>query len=61
MEQVAYSLKKRFNLSEEIGVMELQKALPPNMLSKLLQKRQMEEVSSAGELGVLGHRYPDTR
>ena len=50
MEQVAYSLKKLFNLSEEIGVMELQKALPPNMLSKLLQKRQMEEVSSAGEL-----------
>jgi hypothetical protein len=40
--------KTVFCCSEEIGVSELQRALPPNMMSKLLERRQMEEVSSAG-------------
>lgn len=34
--------------SEEIGWQELQKALAPNVLSKLLQRRQAEEVGAAG-------------
>ena len=34
--------------SEEIGWQELQKALAPNILSKLLQRRQAEEVGAAG-------------
>jgi hypothetical protein len=34
--------------SEEIGWQELQKALTPNILSKLLQRRQAEEVGAAG-------------
>merc|ERR1719318_1631074 len=33
---------------EEIGWQELQKALAPNVLSKLLQRRQAEEVGAAG-------------
>jgi len=34
--------------AEEIGWQELQKALAPNVLSKLLQRRQAEEVGAAG-------------
>ena len=36
------------NFSEEISWQELQRALTPNVLSKLLQKRQAAEVATAG-------------
>ena len=40
------------NTVQEISWQELQRALAPNVLSKLLQKRQAEEVATAGSFSL---------
>lgn len=50
---VGHGIIQCLTCCEEMMVQELQKALPPNMLSRLLQKRQIEEISSAGLEGLV--------